>query len=99
MVMATKEYLPKPMDTSCVELDPSLKKLAEAMARNTHDVWAAGRMKEGWKYGPMRDDILKTHPCLIPYEHLPESEKEYDRMTSLSTLKFIVASGYDIMKK
>lgn len=87
------------MDTSSVELDSSLKELVEAMARNTHDVWSAGRMKEGWKYGPMRDDALKTHPCLIPYEQLPESEKEYDCMTSLSTLKFIVANGYEIGKK
>lgn len=99
MKMKTNGYMPKPMDTTGVELDSSLKELVEAMARNTHDVWAEGRIRDGWTYGPERDDTLKTHPCLIPYEQLPESEKEYDRMTSLSTLKFIVANGYEIKKK
>ena len=33
-----------------------------------------------------RNDELKTHPCLIPYDELPESEKEYDRNTSIGTL-------------
>ncbi len=97
--METIEYIPKPMDTAGVELDSSLEELVEAMARNTHDVWSEGRIREGWAYGPRRDDTLKTHPCLIPYEQLPESEKEYDRMTSLSTLRFIVANGYEIRKK
>lgn len=99
MKMKTNGYMPKPMDTTGVELNSSLKELVEAMARNTHDVWAEGRIRDGWTYGPERDDTLKTHPCLIPYEQLPESEKEYDRMTSLSTLKFIVANGYEIKKK
>ncbi len=97
--METIEYIPKPMDTAGAELDSSLEELVEAMARNTHDVWSEGRIREGWTYGPRRDDTLKTHPCLIPYEQLPESEKEYDRMTSLSTLRFIVANGYEIRKK
>jgi hypothetical protein len=38
--------------------------------------------------------VHKTHPCLVPYEELPESEKEYDRRTSVETLKFILAQGF-----
>ena len=37
-----------------------------------------------------RSDDLKTHPCLVPYEELPEEEKEYDRKTSIGTLKLII---------
>lgn len=29
-----------------------------------------------------RDDIHKKHPCLVPYDELPEEEKEYDRNTA-----------------
>lgn len=36
-------------------------------------------MTEGWTYGPERNDTLKQHLCLMPYEELPESEKQYDR--------------------
>lgn len=46
-----------------------------------------------------KDSRLKTTPCLVPYEDLPESEKEYDRNTCLETLRFIKAMGYEIIKK
>ena len=40
----------------------------------------------------------KEHPCLISYEELPESEKEYDRNTAIQTLKAIIALCYRITK-
>lgn len=67
------------------------------MKGNVHEVWSAGRISEGWTKGP-RNDELKQHPCLIPYDELPESEKEYDRRTSVETLKFILSMGYRIVK-
>ena len=73
--------------------------LAEQMAKNVHEVWSAGRIADGWTYGEVRNDTLKQHPCLIPYEDLPESEKAYDRNTSIETLKFIIAQGFSIKKK
>jgi len=91
-------YKPNPIDTSNVSLSDDIKALAEVLAKNTHDVWSAGRIKEGWIYGEIRNDANKTHPCLIPYEDLPESEKEYDRATSLETLKVILSLGYSISK-
>ena len=56
-------------------------------------------MKEGWKYGETRNDELKTHPGLVPYEELPDSEREYDRQTAIQTLKLIMKLGFDIQKK
>lgn len=72
--------------------------LIEVMARNVHEVWSQNRINEGWTYGPVRDDVRKHHPCLIPYEELPESEKDYDRATSQETLKLILKSGFAISK-
>lgn len=91
-------YNPNPIDLSDVTLDSSLESLVEALAENVHDTWAKGRMDDGWIYGPERDDTKKHHPCLVPYGELPESEKEYDRNTAISTLKFIVKKGYGIHK-
>ena len=68
------------------------------MARNVHEVWAAERMAEGWRPGPERNDARKEHPCLVPYEELPESEKDYDRNTARETLKFIMSKGYKIVR-
>jgi ryanodine receptor 2 len=55
-------------------------------------------MEQGWTYGPERSDALKHHPCLVPYDDLPEVEKAYDRDTALGTLKFIVKAGFKISK-
>ena len=83
-------YKPEPEDTSNILLSKDILELAEKLAENTHELWASNRIKEGWKYGSKRDDKLKTTPCLVPYSDLPDSEKEYDRNTSIETLKLIV---------
>lgn len=93
-----KVYIPQPIDTRSVELPEELMSLVEEMAKNVHEVWAQNRIRDGWTYGSVRDDVKKHHPCLVPYEELPESEKEYDRSTSQETLKFILKSGFSISK-
>ncbi|MDD5819757.1 MAG: RyR domain-containing protein [Bacteroidales bacterium] len=95
---AVQTYVPKPLDTSDVQLSEELDELAESLAKNVHEVWSANRIAEGWTYGRVRDDVKKTHPCLIPYEDLPESEKDYDRSTSSETLKMIVSLGFEVRK-
>ncbi len=93
------KYQPNPQNTQQIILPPDIMELAEKLAENTHEVWAQRRMQEGWTYGENRDDAHKKHPGLVPYQHLAESEKDYDRNTSLETLKLIVAMGYDIKKR
>lgn len=91
-------YEPKPIDTKDIVLGDDILNLAEELAKNTHDIWATGRISEGWKYGTVRDDKFKTTPCLVPYEELPNSEKEYDRNTAIETLKLIQKLGFKIEK-
>ncbi len=91
-------YVPQPMDTSDVRLPEELMPLIEQMAKNVHEVWARSRMEQGWTYGAERNDALKHHPCLIPYEELPEVEKAYDRDTAVGTLKLISKLGFKISK-
>lgn len=97
--MTNTPYVPAPLDTSDVILSNELLQLVEQLARNVHENWALGRIKDGWTYGPERSDTLKQHPCLIDYDNLPESEKEYDRNTAVETLKFILTKGWSIEKK
>ena len=91
-------YEPKPIDTSHIALTTEIEELTELLARNTHDNWARQRMREGWRYGPSRDDSQKEHPGLVPYEQLSDAEKEYDRKTAMETLKAIIALGYRVVK-
>ena len=96
--MNTNQYITMPIDISHIELPIELTALVETMARNVHEVWAAERIRQGWIWGERRNDELKQHPCLVPYDELPEEEKVYDRNTSIATLKFILAQGYKIIK-
>jgi ryanodine receptor 2 len=90
-------YTPNPLDDTGVQLPQELSQLAEQLAENTHELWARQRIADGWQYGPQRNDDIRRHPCLVPYDQLPESEKEYDRLTVLGTLKAILALGYKIL--
>ncbi len=87
------------LKTGCQHLPDSVIELVELLAKKAHDTWAEGRIKEGWTYGSERDDSNKKHPCLVPYEELPDSEKEYDRNSVKETLKAIIALGYRQEKK
>ncbi len=91
-------YTPKPADTSNIILPQEICALTERIAENVHENWAKSRINEGWVYGERRDDELKTTPCLVPYNQLPEFEKEYDRQTAFETLKLIISLGYKIEK-
>jgi ryanodine receptor 2 len=94
-----KTNKPNPIATSEIELPDELKQLIEQLARNVHDNWVIGRIKEGWTYGPERNDELKQTPCIVDYDDLPESEKEYDRNTSKETLKLILKLGWKIERQ
>ena len=91
------QYIPKPAEISDMELPSELLELSEVIAKNVHEVWAQNRIKEGWTYGDARNDEFKKTPCLVPYEELPEIEKDYDRNTAINTLKLIKKMGFDIV--
>ena len=92
-------YTPKPIDTSGIKLPEELLALTEQIAANVHDVWACGRISEGWIYGEVKDPEKKTTPLLVPYDELSESEKDYDRNTALQTLKVVLSLNYSIKKE
>jgi len=96
--MPIKRYMPKPIDTSDIELDKEILALTEILARNTHDVWALRKLDEGWKPGKKLSNKAMTTPYLVPYEDLPEEIKQYDRSTAVETIKLIIALGYEMRK-
>lgn len=91
-------YVPRPIPTEDITLPDDLLQLTEKLAENAHDHWALQRLGDGWTRGAERNDPQKKHPCLIPYDQLPDSEKEYDRNAAMETLKAIIALGYRIEK-
>ena len=92
-------YVPEPIDTRDIVLPESLSDLIELLAKNAHDIWAERRMADGWSHGAGRDDEGKTHPELVPYEDLPDSEKQYDRAMAAGTLQAILKLGFRIERE
>lgn len=100
VLRSVTEYNPEPINVDDITIiDDELNELWEAIAENLHDLWAKQRMKEGWTYGPERNDSLKQHPDIIPYCSLKDSEKEYDRLMAQNTLKLVQKLGFAIKKR
>ena len=89
-------YVPKSPDLTRVAVPKDLIDLVEQLAEITHDNWVRQRLADGWVHGKHRNDLLKEHPCIVPYEDLPESEKEYDRKISLGVVQGMLALGYRV---
>jgi hypothetical protein len=43
-----------------------------------HEAWASAKGRAGWRYGPTKDANRKTHPSLVPFEQLAETEQRKD---------------------
>lgn len=45
-----------------------------------HNAWSADKIKDGWVYGEVKDTVAKTHPCLVPFNELPEFQQKKDAL-------------------
>lgn len=75
------EELDTPDSEPRIDLDilRVLKEHEEDLARLEHQRWMAWRVLNGWRYGPVRNDIDKLHPDIVAYEALAENTKAKDR--------------------
>lgn len=46
----------------------------------THDNWLRDKERNGWRYGPVKDETRKEHPSMIPFSQLPPDEQAKDRL-------------------
>jgi len=44
----------------------------------SHRNWMNRKCADGWTYGETKDAKTKTHPCMVPYDDLPEADKIKD---------------------
>jgi len=94
-------FTPNPADLSGIPEDARIRRLSMILAENSHEVWAVNKIKNGFVYGPERCDSgnRKTHPLLVPYHELPDSEKDYDISTAVDTFKTLISLDYVIEPK
>lgn len=90
-------YEPRPVEVTPESIPGELRPLLEKLAANAHEVWSQARMAQGWTWGPERDDAAKRHPCLVPYDELPEEEKVHDRNAVAGALAAIRSFGWKLL--
>ncbi|GAB7050299.1 RyR domain-containing protein [Catenuloplanes indicus] len=71
--------IPEPWERAATEASIRAV-LAGATPEELHDAWCALKVDDGWRYGPRRDPVTRTHPCLVPYDDLPEAERRKDAL-------------------
>jgi hypothetical protein len=71
----------------------------EILAKREHDRWMAERERAGWTYSPVRNNSRKHHHCLVPWESLPEEEKEKDRDVVREIPKLIELAGLRLTRR
>jgi hypothetical protein len=49
-----------------------------AGASASHEAWMADKVDAGWKYGPVKDEGKKEHPCIVPFDQLPTEQQLKD---------------------
>lgn len=58
------------------------KALEGATPKQLHESWLKFKTDAGWKYGEQKDEVAKTHPCMVPYEELSEDNRIKDDLFS-----------------
>ena len=52
----------------------------ESKPCDSHNSWMKEKLDNGWVYGNIKDENKKTHPCILPYDNLPEDQKTKDKL-------------------
>lgn len=50
----------------------------EMTPEDSHASWCRTKFEQGWVYGPVKDAVAKTHPCLVAYAELPKAQRAKD---------------------
>jgi ryanodine receptor 2 len=95
---AARYYNPNlPPEVVAVELPAELEAAVYAVAELIHDTWARERKNGGWRWGPVRNDAEREHPCLVPFRFLSLDEQKYDLATARTMVRFLIARGFRIL--
>lgn len=46
----------------------------------SHRNWLDFKIEHGWVFGDVKDEVAKTHPCIVPYNELPDEQQIKDKL-------------------
>lgn len=44
----------------------------------SHESWMAQKLRDGWQYGPVKNEAVREHPCIVPFSELPPAQQAKD---------------------
>lgn len=68
-----------------------------ATPEQSHEGWMLFKLNAGWRHGPVKDAFAKTHPCLVPYDQLPEEQRAKDELFIGIVKAILSLHGNDIL--
>jgi RyR domain len=71
---------------------------AVRLAKAEHEGWMRALLDDGWTYAPETDRAKKQHKLLVPWDELPEEEKEKDRDLVRGIPTILARAGYTVVK-
>lgn len=70
-----------------------------ARPSGSHESWLKQKEEDGWKYGAVKNPDKKEHPCMVPFEKLPEDQQLKDVIFSAIVKSLVVAQAIETKKK
>ncbi len=70
------------------------------LARSEHDRWVIEKRQAGYVYGPKKDPVLLTHPCILKWEDpgLTEVDKKKDIDAVKGIPRYLAAADYEVVE-
>ncbi len=75
------------------------EKQIEYLAVQAHRIFCDGLLDRGHRYGSNSSDGMKTHPALVPYDHLSEEREQSNRRFIREIPRKLPAVGYTLDPK
>lgn len=74
------EYAPEWQKQSAIKGVEFVIENPQAGDSAQHDSWMRQKLKDGWIWGPIKDEASKTHPCMVPFSQLPVEQQLKDKL-------------------
>lgn len=88
------DYIPRPITVPADAALPNwFHRDTELIAAQLHYDWCHHKFVTGWRYGTLRDDATRVHPCLLPMHRLPDEEQDKNLQCVVQTMRCVVALG------
>jgi len=81
--------------SSCIDGVNFVLANPEAPDSASHDNWTRAKLADGWTYGPIKDAVAKTHPCLVPFEDLPPVQQAKNAIFRATVLSVVRQETYE----